>query len=59
MLAAGALGGYFAYILGYNAELANFESQYYASVSQLEYSVRVAPRRAARPPGHIAPARPA
>ena len=40
MLAAGALGGYFAYILGYDSELANFESQYYASVSQLQYSVQ-------------------
>jgi hypothetical protein len=51
MLAAGALGGYFAYILGYNAELANFESQYYASVSQLQYSVRSASAA-------LAPARP-
>ena len=40
MLAAGALGGYFAYKLGYDAELANFENQYYASVSQLQYSVQ-------------------
>jgi hypothetical protein len=40
MLLAGALGGYFAYKLGYDAELATFKSQYYASVSQLQYSVQ-------------------
>jgi hypothetical protein len=34
MLFAGALGGYYAYILGYNAELNEFKQQYLSSVSQ-------------------------
>jgi alkyl sulfatase BDS1-like metallo-beta-lactamase superfamily hydrolase len=35
MLFAGALGGYFAYQLGFDAEMAEFRNQYYASVSQV------------------------
>lgn len=40
MLFAGALGGFYAYKLGADSELAEFRSQYYSAVSQVQYSLQ-------------------
>ena len=40
MLFAGALGGYYAYKLGADSEMGQFQSQYYSAVQQVQYSLQ-------------------